>query len=210
MTTKDKKKFSIVEFLQNRPLSWSAINCFSDPQWGDPEKWYQTYILNKRQSSKELEFGSIIDKKIQDDLKFLPDLPRYPLMQHKLKVAFDKIHLVGLPDGLCLKSFFLADYKTGKIPWTQEKANETGQLTMYLFLIYITYKIPPEQFTCFIHWLPTQKEERGDFNDVISFRDNPVRVFSFKTKRTMTDLLYFGEKIKKVIGEMEMYVRNHA
>lgn len=194
-----------------RPLSWSAINLFSDPEWGSPEKWYQSYVLGIRQSSPELIFGSMVDKKIQNDSSFIPSLPRYPLMQHKMNVMFGDIPLVGLPDGLCLDDFLLADYKTGndKYPWTKKKADETGQLTMYLFLIYIAHKLSPEKFKLFIHWLPTKKEETGDFKTLISFRDDPVVPITFQTKRTMADILKFGGRIQKVWKEMQEYAANH-
>lgn len=186
-------------FNKERPISWSSISSF---EW-NKEQWYQSYILGKRTSSPEMEFGSMIDKKIQNDPLFMPALPRYPLMQHKLTGAFSKIPLVGLPDGLCLDTFQLADYKTGKKPWDQKRADETGQLTMYLLLIYLSLKIKPEEFTCFIHWLPTQ--DSGKFE--ISLVGEEVK--TFETKRTMKEILVFGSRIIKTVNAMEAYVDNY-
>ena len=218
------KDFSIKEFLSNRPLSWSALSSF---EWS-PEQWYETYLLGKRQESPELAFGSYVDKKIQTDPKFLPKLPRYPLMQHKMKAVFNGIPLVGLPDGLSFDDkkaknpmkykvfwsdgFLLSDFKTGKKAWDKDRADETGQLSMYLFLIYIIHKMPPEKFRCFIHWLPTVKVEGGDFSvkvDFVEGIDEDGGVKTFETKRTMQDLLAFGARINKTVKEMEEYVRNH-
>lgn len=196
MLTTEKPTFS-----KTRPLSWSAISSFEY----NPEQWYESYVLGKRQWSKEMAFGSRIDKDIQSNPDFLPELPRYPLMQYKMNVVFNNIPLVGLPDGLDLDNFLLCDYKTGKVAWTQKKADETGQLTMYLLLIYITTKISPEKFRCFIHWLPTQ--DNGDFS--ISFHDT-LKPVTFETKRTMKDLLAFGVRIKKTLKMMEEYCQNHA
>ena len=187
--------------LNKRPLSYSSISSFHY----NPEVWYRTYILNERQTSKEMTFGSMIDLKIQNDPTFLPSLPRYPLMQHEMKVVFNGIHLIGKPDGLDLNEFVLVDFKTGKQPWNKKRADETYQLTMYLLLIYITKKIPPEKFKCLIHWLPTK--ENGSFD--IEFRDNPVKVITIETKRSMKDLLNFGTYIHETIKSMEKYVLDH-
>lgn len=188
-------------FDKKRPLSWSAISSFEY----NKEQWYESYVLGKKQSSREMDFGSKVDKQIQTDLTFLPELPRYELMQYKMTVMFGKIPLIGLPDGLDLNAFLLADYKTGKKAWDKKRADETGQLTMYLFLVYIQERILPEKFRCFIHWLPTQ--DNGDFT--ISFTTK-FAIQTFETRRTMKDLLDFGKRIKKVYKEMEDYCQNHA
>ncbi len=206
----DNKQFDIYKFLKTRPLSYSALNSFADPQYGSPEKWYKTYILGERQSSAELTFGSKIDKLIQDDSTFCPTLPRYPLMQYQMDVIYNKkIPMTGKPDGLCLDTFLLADFKTGKASWTQSRADETDQLTAYLFFIYIKHKISPEKFRCFIHWLPTKKVEHGNFDVEILFRDKNLVPITFETKRTMQDLLKFGEKVNETVLAMQEYVRNH-
>jgi hypothetical protein len=218
------KTFDIRKFLATRPLSWSALSSFEY----DKEQWFETYILGKRQESPEMTFGSIVDKKIQTDPSFLPKLPRYPLMQYKMNAVFNGIPLTGLPDGLSLnsvetentkgykvfwdKGYILSDYKTGRKAWDKKRADETGQLTMYLFLLYILHKEKPEQFRCFIHWLPTVKHEAGDFTVKVDFHDGihgEDGIKTIETKRTMADLLKFGERINKVIKEMEQYVRNH-
>lgn len=153
-----------------------------------------------------MTFGSMIDLKIQNDRTFLPTLPRYPHMQYKMKVVFDKISLVGVPDGVALSDINeLADYKTGKVAWTQKRADETKQLTFYLLLLYITKKIPPESFKCFIHWLPT--EERGDFS-IGLIKENDIR--TFETRRTMSQVLECGAWIKSSLLAMEKYVNEHV
>ena len=183
----------------NRPLSWSAISSFEY----DKEQWYRTYVLGIKQSSRELDFGSKIDQRIQDDPTFLPKLPRYPLMQHEMRATLLGIPLIGKPDGLDLDVCILADYKTGKKAWDQKRTDETGQLKMYLLLVWLTQQIPPERFTCLIHWLPTM--EMGDF----SIRLKGTKVYTFETKITMQDILQFGVRIKKTYAAMQEYAKNH-
>jgi hypothetical protein len=183
-----------------RPLSPSAVNSFLY----NPESWYETYILGKRQRSKEMDFGSMIDKRLETDPTFLPEVPRCPLLQHEMKCVFNGIHVVGKPDALDIDKFILRDFKTGKQKWDRKRADDSLQLTFYLLLVYIKYKIPPEKFRCYIDWLETK--ESGDFT--IGFVDG-MKVKTFETKRTMRDLLSLGVKIKEVIKEMESYALAH-
>ncbi len=188
-------------FDRERAVSWSQLSSW---EWSK-EQWYKTYILGIRTSSPELEFGSMVDKRIQTDKSFLPTLKRYPLEQHKMTAKLGDIPLVGLPDGLDLDNPELGDYKTGRNPWTHKKAEETGQLTMYLLLLFLTEKLKPERFKCAIHWLPTMKDEKG----IITFRDDPVEPVTFETSRTMSDILNFSAYIKKTVKDMESYALNY-
>lgn len=187
---------------EKRPFHWSQISSWDY----DPEQWYRTYYLGIKQPlSKELLFGKKVDDKIQDDPTFIPELERYPTQQHSMSVMYNGVKLNGTADHFCRKTKRLKDDKTGKKKWDQKRADETGQLTMYLFLIYISEKIKPEEMTCYIDWLPTV--DRGDFT--IQFRDDPPKPVTFKTKRTMKDLLNFGAHINSVRKEMLAYVNEH-
>jgi hypothetical protein len=196
-------------------LRWSAIGAWEY----DKHQWYTTYVLNKFQSSAELSFGSAVDKRIQDDPSFIPSLPRYPEMQHRMNVVFEGITLTGTADGVDLTpgNYRLADFKTGndKYPWTQRRIDgknkgSYGQLKMYAMMIYLINGIPPEEFRYFIHWLPTKKKLNNDFSKCISFRDDPVVPITLETKITLQDLKDFGERIKSTIKEMEEYVDNQG
>lgn len=181
-------------------MSWSSISSF---EW-DPEQWYQSYIKGIRQESKELAFGSLVDKKLQDDPNYLSSVERYPIMQHGMKIMFDGIPLIGFADGYDPSAKILADYKTGKKAWTQKRADETGQLTMYAFMLYLIDKVKPGDMVFRIVWLPTV--ESGDFS--IQFKDDPVKPKVFNTTRSMLDILQFGQRIKKTLEEMQEYVDN--
>lgn len=187
---------------EERPMSWSSLSSFD---W-DPSAWYRRYILGEEQTSPEMTFGSMVDKRLQDDPLYLPHVPRYPLMQHVMRGTVSGIPIIGVPDGLNLAEPNLADYKTGKKPWTIKRANETGQLTWYLLLIELTEKIKPEAFDCFIHWLPTANHP--DFT--INFRnpDDP-ELITFRTTRSSLDTLMFRKRITDTYKAMQEYVEAH-
>lgn len=188
-------------FSRSRPLSWSALSSF---EW-DPEQWYRKYVLGEPTPlSEELKFGSYIDKKLQDDPSFLPMIPRYPIAQHEMKVKLGSIPLIGFADAFHPMDLKIRDFKTGKKAWDQKRADETGQLTMYLLMLFIMNGIKPEKMRCFIDWIPTK--ENGDFT--ISLIE-PCRPLSFETKRTTKQVLAFGVYIKETYQKMIEYCEDY-
>lgn len=202
-----KKKYKT--FDRNRPVSWSFISSF---EWS-PEQWYESYVLGIRQTSRQMEFGSYVDKRLQDDPDFLPEVVRYANLQHKMNANLGKIPLVGLTDAyrsnlnLGVKTVpAIRDYKTGVKEWTQKRADETGQLTMYCLLLWLTEKVRPEDVELYIDWLPTK--EMGDFT--IGFRDRKPKPVTFQTKRTMKQVLEFCQRIQKTLIAAEEYCKQRG
>jgi len=182
-------------FPYDRPLSWSQISSFKYR----PSQWYASYVLGIRGSSPEMTFGSMVDKRIQDEPDYLPKITRLTHLQYKLEVELNGVNLIGLPDALDLENPHLIDYKTGRNKWDKKRANETGQLTMYLLMIYIKHKIEPEKFRCAIQWMPTHIKD-GE----VAFVEEG-EVITIETKRTMKDILEFGQEIVKVRQQMLDY-----
>lgn len=171
------------EFPYDRPLSYSQLSSF---KW-NPRQWYSRYVLGEESStSPELIFGSYVDKKIQDDPKYLPQIKRLPHIQYKLECEHEGIKLVGLPDQLDLENPELRDTKTGRNPWDQKRADETKQLTMYLFMIQKIHDINSEKFKCYIDWLPTHIKK----GKIALVDKKDVKIF--ETKRNVVDLYKFG------------------
>lgn len=208
------KKFDLTTIYNiNRPMSWSAISSF---EW-NPRQWYEKYVEKQEFTSPAMEFGKMIDKKVQDDPTFLPELIRYPVQQHEMRTMWNGIPLLGFSDQyrppfkdlfhgkiVITKNGTLAvrDLKTGKLskPWTQKRADETGQLTMYLFMLYLMdKKIKVGDAELYIDWLPTHIKD-GQIALV-----EPVKVHTFQTKRSMTEILKFGQRIKDTWVAMEEY-----
>lgn len=199
----------------SRAVSWSALSCFAPidhlgnkNQWGDPEKWYQRYILGiKEKPSKELLFGSFVDKEIQNNPEFLPELERFPFQQHTLKPFYKDIPLIGIFDQWdpYPEQKRLADDKTGKNPWTQKKADETGQLTMYATLLYLAEEINPKEIDFQIRWLETTQHADLSIGFV---KDMQPKYFD--TKRTVSDVLVFLGWIERTYKEMQAYTKAHA
>jgi len=192
-----------LDILHSKNLSPSAINSFL---W-NKEQWFDSFILGNFKKSKEMDFGSMIDLRIQNDPTFLPHLPRYEYMQAELTYTLGNIKLKGKPDGFNLKkNKTLSDYKTGRNPWTQAKVDDCLQLKFYLLLLYLNKQIKPEDFTCKIHWLETK--ESDDFKSVEFIKEENIQ--TFETKYTLTDLLKLVVYIKDIYKQMEAYCQNKA
>jgi len=187
--------FSIKQFTQVRPLSWSAISSFEY----DPDQWFSRYILNKRQEeTNAMKFGKRFALSCEKR-KSLAPVTLYSKVEYALNTVFDGIKMTGFIDTYEPHTA-LREFKTARTLWTQDKADQHGQIDMYLLQLYITHKVRPEDIKCYLDCIQT--EERGDFS--IGFV-KPIKVHTFETKRSMSDILQFGARIRKVTNEMEEY-----
>lgn len=204
----DNTREQQIKRWKERQYSWSQHSSFKY----DPEQWYQKYILGiESPKTPELEFGSMVGKKLETDQTFLPQIKRNNVMEHEFRCMFNGIELVGYADSFCtITNKELQEYKTGVKPWDQKRVDEHGQITMYLLMHYLITKTRPEDLDITLWWMPTKRQENGDFTVEISFIE-PIEknIKFFKTKRTMKDILSFGVEIKKTYKKMELYALSH-
>jgi hypothetical protein len=120
---------------EKRAYSWSQHSQFS---MYSKEEWYKRYILGERMpTTKEIDFGSAVDKRIQNDPTYIPQIPRGTSLQYTINVNLGDIPLVGLFDIFDENILFLGEIKTGKAEWNQKRADEHGQITLYCLLLYL-------------------------------------------------------------------------
>ena len=197
----------IIKWLE-RDVSWSQVSSFEY----SPEQWFKKYILDEEQfKSPEMEFGSLVGKKLETDPTFLPQIERHSKMEHEFKCKFGELKLIGYADSFCtITSKKLAEYKTGVKPWDKKRVDDHGQLTQYCLMHYLMTKTRPEDLEITLWWMPTKRSETGDFNVKIEFVE-PIEqnIKIFKTKRSMKDILNFGVRINKVYAQMREYAENH-
>jgi hypothetical protein len=128
----------------------------------------------------------------------------YSKVEHPFKVVFNGIPLVGYADTFCDETKRkIRDYKTSKVKWDQAKCDEHPQATMYVLMNYISHKIPPEEVEFVFDVYKTR--EHGDFT--VSFAE-PIVPTSYTTRRTMTDILRFGQRINKTVEDMITYANS--
>lgn len=180
-----------------KPLSWSSINSFRY----DPDEWYEKYINGKRgRDTGPLVFGKNVGERLASEQDFLPEVPRLKEYEHELHVKIGKIDCIGFLDNFDLDNRAFSEFKTGK-KWTQDKANNHGQIDMYTAMIYLKYGIKPEDLNISLIWLPT--EEQQDFRTDFVKDMKPV---IFPVKKTMRDILSFMAEIQIIHVQMQEFI----
>jgi len=189
-------------YNEKRPLSWSALSSFEYR----PSDWYKRYVLKESTPpSIEMVFGKKVGEKLADDPDFLPHIPRLPVFEQRLSTIFDGIPLVGYIDSFDFDNKKLLEYKTGRNIWDKVRADKHGQIDAYLLMLYLEYQIRPEEMECAVVWMPTHIKDGK-----VTFVDKK-RAHVFPTKRTMRQMLAFGQRIKDTWDHMEDYAgRQHA
>ena len=189
-----------------KPLSWSAIWLYDN----NPEQFYTQYVLGiKEPPTREMLLGSIIHagfegkdwKKELIDNNFTPDYERtvaeimkfpIPKMTQQEVWLGEKgreyeetdCSLAARADGINDDDNVIIEIKTGKNFWTQERADEHGQLTLYAFLKWKeTGKIPGLL--------------------LVSCNVNNGKVKVFYTKRTEEQIKEMCNHIKEVVKQLK-------
>jgi len=182
-------------FPYDRPLSWSQLSSFKYR----PSQWYNKYVLGEEEPpSKEMLFGKTEGERFASDPTYMPQLPRLSTYEHKLRFTFNGLEMLGFVDAYTPHTH-LGEYKTGRKAWDKKRVDQHGQLDMYLLGVWTLYKVRPEDVVCHLHWLPTHIKD-GEVAYI-----EPIKVHSFKAKRTMADILRFGQWVMETRKEMEDY-----
>lgn len=186
--------------LRARKKSWTFFSSWMY----DKQQWARKYLDNITDPpSREMLFGSEIGKKLETDPTFLPFIPRHCKMEHPFSIVFNGIDLIGYADSFCTKTNRkLIETKTGKKEWTQERADEHGQITLYVLFNYVTNKVNPEEVEIDLVWMPTR--ENGSFDiEFVEPIEKTTKIF--RTKRTLSDIMKMGKFINDTMVEMEKF-----
>lgn len=150
--------------------------------------------------AKAQEDGAETDDELVNMLVKL--LPRYPKREHEiratLKTSAGEVVLLGRMDQFHDVTYALRDTKTGKVPWTQAKANSSRQLKHYAALVYLKHGVlPPETW---IDWAETKWEDDGDGGSRLTLTG---RIESFHVKPTLPDILEYLALASRVAREID-------
>lgn len=191
--------------LTPRPyLSWSQMTLVEKA----PETYVRRYIKNDTFAipvnrgmalGKEIATSLEIDEETGDPTKdlIIAQLPKFEIMEAKLeatvKIGDIEVPLYGKADTAKKDLSAFKEYKTGKIPWTQKKVDDHGQITFYCTIIHaLTGKIPKdiELVNALTHELPDGKFElTGEIRRI-------------RTERTLKDILKMKIRIKNAWSDI--------
>jgi len=186
------------EKLKTRALSWSQMYMFNN----NIEGWYDKYVLgiDKVVVTPEMEFGKLFATSCEIRKPLAP-VTLYSEVEFPLKAELDGIHMVGYVDTCDLVNKKFREFKTSKTLWTSKKATTHGQLKMYALMLYLQYKIKPEDLQINLDCIQTIKNG----NDVRFIE--PFNIVTFDVKITMADILVFGNYIKTTVDKMERFAK---
>lgn len=193
-------------------ISWSQLCCWEQ----DPNRYYERYVLGLDDYiSKNMEVGKRIamllekgkpkTKKEKDLLDILKKEFYYPAIENREKEIWadlDGIKLYGIADAFDLENKRLVEVKTG-VKWNQSYADKLGQIDFYNLMIYLTYKIKPQDIKNELIWIKT-------FNKLDEFGNKKVKltdeIKKFEIKKSMKDVIKMSNRIKKAAeGINEMF-----
>lgn len=184
-------------------LSWSSLNSFANY---DREEWYTRYVLGVRgEVNPAMLAGIEIGERWATDETYMPEVERPEIFEQELFAKLSGIQLTGHIDGLHLtKKKKLQELKTSQSSkrWTPKTVRTWGQIDFYCLLLWLNYKIKPEELEIELIYVPVVASDDG----VVQRNNQPPVVIP--TERTMRDMLLFAEYIKKTYKEMEEYVKH--
>lgn len=194
-------------------LSHTQIDMWSTSR----ERYVRNYFEGEKDRGSEYQdFGSKVaaaqetGEETDDEMinMLVALLPRYPKREHEiratLKMKGASVVLLGRMDQFHDVTLALRDTKTGRVPWTQAKAEASRQLKHYSSLVYLAHgKVPPEAW---IDWAQTE------------WRDGQLaltgKVESFRVKHTTKDVLQYlafaGKVAREIDAAYRQYLQNMA
>lgn len=149
-------------------FSWSQYSLWLKSK----KEFYKRYCLGEESKSNRyfdkgkelgvyLETGHVPAGSNEVMLKLVGDLvPKLDIMEDKLEVEFDGYKFLSFVDSGAIDGTEFLEYKTGKVPWTQELVDAHEQLDFYALCYYIRsgQEIVP---SCKLVWIETEETEDG-------------------------------------------------
>jgi hypothetical protein len=182
-------------------LSWSAISCFEE----SPSKWYKLYILGEKTPDNPfMEFGSKFAKSIEDKNCEVQELENSLSSKREQKMYFQltpELGLVGYIDAYNEDTKKVIDeVKTGMKEWTQQRADDHRQITIYALLNNLINGVYPEDTVFNLHWVKTRFINKNEIGLVF-----PHQYLKFETKRTTGQIMYMKDYIISIHKKMVQY-----
>lgn len=122
-------------------------------------------------------------------------IPRYELPEYRIMTEINGLQLFGILDSFQPHSCAIIEYKTGLSPWTQERANNHGQLHFYALLCYLQYRKLPEKIN--LIWIETVREN-GEISITGYIRNLSVK----PDMKKVLDMMKTIDKVSRQIDEI--------
>ena len=190
--------------IRNRDyISWSQYDLFQK----SPREYWKKYALNEDRSKNKFfdkgkEFADAMDSEEESENELLNALtqvvPKLDIQEYKITTYLsndEKIFSILDSCSKDEKTFY--EYKTGKEPWTQIRAEKHEQLLFYALSLYIKNdrKFVP---SCKLIWIETEEVDKKLVYTGL--------VEEFEVKFTASKLDKFELKLIKTISDIEDFI----
>lgn len=183
-------------------ISWSQFDLFNK----SPREYWKRYALNEDRSankyfSKGEEFAKTMEGQETEDniLKAIMHVvPKFCQLEHKVEVnLINGEKMLSILDSCDLNENDFYEYKTGKEPWNQIRAEKHEQLMFYSLSLYIKSgrKTVPN---CTLIWVETEEVDKK-----LIYTGN---IEEFPVKYTVKQLERFENKVIKTIEAIEDFI----
>ncbi len=207
MRTKNKKLIP----LPRGYLSYSQWDLWKR----DRKRYIDNYILGDRReiNNSGLQFGKVFaeaanrgfdaDPVIDLLLRSVSGFGKEGVSEYSLKpVLFDEVPLLGQIDRFLPASLRFEEYKTGRVPWTQAKAQKHGQMRFYSTMIWCEHKAFSEYND--LIWIPTEEVPvYNEIGSIVRFEVRPTgEIKPFTVYTPLAEILDMAGDIRKVAHEI--------
>ncbi len=183
----------------------------------DPKRYKALYFDNRdelRVSNRGQEYGKVVADALEKGVEtgdLLTDsatllLPKYDLQDQEffaeVKTKDGWLKLICKPDTMDSKTYVFREYKTGKLPWTREKAQNHPQMIYYAVGIWQKYGVKNEK--AHLDWIET---EQVDTQIVPTGRVETFEV-TFTTAQYMHTLMRMIQTAKEIEIAWASHVTN--
>jgi len=185
-------------------FSWSQYSLWKSSK----KEFYKRYVLGEKSKpnvyfDKGSELGNYLET---GDIPFTSQdgmleqvgnlIPKLDIMEDKLEVQYEHLNLLAFVDSGALDGTEFLEYKTGKIPWTQDKVDTHEQLDFYALCYYLRsgQEVIP---TCRLYWIETEETDDG-------LRYTGY-VEKFERSFTEEDMIHMLGNILKALKEIEEF-----
>lgn len=151
-------------------ISYSQIQLWK----ADKKRYIELYFNGKnefRLNNSGLEYGKIFANALENEEEvgnLLTDtamalLPKYDTRDKEINVELKTkqgwIKIIGRPDMLDSKTKNFREIKTGRVKWTENKAQKHPQMIFYAMIIYLAYGVLLSE--AYLDWVETFEDTDG-------------------------------------------------
>jgi len=192
-------------------LSYSQIQLWKS----DKKRYIELYFNNRnelRLSNSGLEYGKIVADALEQGTEtndLLTDtamslIIKYDIRDQEIRTEIKTKHgavgVMGRPDTMDSVTKAFREYKTGRVKWTENKAQKHPQMVFYAMLIYLAHGVILKE--AYLDWIETVEE-----NGIVK----PTgRLETFRVTFTFMDIMECIAMTTRVAKEIEIAWASHV